>query len=508
MEDRSRLGRTVTLDPPRGETGPDRPRREPGSPPATRRRAVGSTRIRIVVTYLLVLVVAAVVSMVAIRHVLLLRLEQRTEAALNQEVLEPPLLVGDIDPATGRPFDTLERAFDVYLDANVPSIEEGFVALVDGTITRDRLRSFPGNVIPADALAEFAEFSRITNGPTEQAGSFETEYGTARYRAVRVVVGADHGAFVVVILPAAGLREIGELQTYGTIVVAIVVTAAAMCAWFIAGRVLRPIRELTDTARSISESADTTRLKISPSGGEAAEMASTFNSMLDRLETATVDERDLFRAAGHELRAPLTVATGHLELIANGTFEQQSTLPLVLDELARMGKIIDDLQSLTGAGAPDFLAATSIDADLFVHELLAKVMTLAPRRWVIDSAPTNVFVGDRYRLTEAVMNLVDNAVAHTSTDDVIAIGADLDNQQVRIWVRDTGVGVLPEDIDRVFERFVRGQGAAHRYRGSGLGLSIVRSIAEAHGGRVELTGRPGHGATFTITIPRLDAATS
>ena len=235
-------------------------------------------------------------------------------------------------------------------------------------------------------------------------------------------------------------------------------------------------------------------------------MASTFNSMLDRLEVTAAEERDLFRAAGHELRAPLTVATGHLELLADGTFDQQSTLPLVIDELARMGKIIDDLQSLTGAGAPDFLAPAMIDADVFVHELIAKAMTLAERRWVIDAAPTGGFLADRYRLTEAVMNLVDNAIAHTETGDVIAVGADLGNDEVRIWVRDSGVGVLSEDADRVFERFVRGQGAAQRYRGSGLGLSIVRSIAEAHGGRVELSERPGQGATFTMTIPRLDAA--
>ena len=485
---------------PRPVDPPDPPSPTTGRP---RRSTLGSTRIRIVVTYLVVLVAAALVSMFGIREVLLLRLDQRTEAALRQEVLEPPLLVNGVDPQTGERFETLRRAFEVYLDRNVPSVEEAFVALVDGEVVRDRLRSFPGQEIPPQALATWADFSRRRTGPEELAGSFDTDQGTARYRAVRVTIGDENGAFVVTILPAAELRGIRELQTYGAAVIGVVVVAAAVCAWFLAGRVLRPVRELTETARSISESNQTERIRVSRSG-EAAEMAETFNEMLDRLNAASVNQRDFLRAAGHELRAPLTVATGHLELLAEGTFDQQATLPLVIDELSRMGKILDDLQSLTGATAPGFLAPEQIDAELFAHELLAKAMALAERSWRLDEATPGTFVADRFRLTEAMLNLADNAAKNTAPGDTIALGLRLGDGEVRLWVRDTGPGVALDDAERVFERFTRGQGAHRRYRGAGLGLSIVQSIAEAHGGRVDLESRPGSGATFTMVLP-LDA---
>jgi signal transduction histidine kinase len=230
-------------------------------------------------------------------------------------------------------------------------------------------------------------------------------------------------------------------------------------------------------------------------------MAETFNQMLDRLDAASVNQRDLVRAAGHELRAPLTVATGHLELLADGTVDEQTALPLVIDELTRMGKIIDDLQSLTGADAPGYLVPEPIDAELLATELLAKAMAIAPRTWLVDEATPGTFVADRFRLTEAMLNLADNAVKHTSDNDTIAFGLRIAAGEVRLWVRDTGVGVAPTDIDRVFHRVTRGHEAHRRYRGAGLGLSIVRSIAVAHGGRVELDSRPGSGATFTMVMP-------
>jgi signal transduction histidine kinase len=466
----------------------------------SRRSTLGSTRLRIAVTSLVVLVAAAVVSMVAIRQVLLIRLDQRTDEALRQEVLEPPLLVSGIDPLTGAPFETLRRAFDVYLDRNVPSTSEGFVAIVEGEVVRDRLGSFPGRQIPESALATWVDYSRSPTAADELAGTFDTRFGTAHYRAVRVSVGDETGAFVVTILPAAERREIRELQTYGTAVIVVVLAAAAACTWLLAGRVLRPVRDLTETARSISESDHGERIRVSGSG-EAAEMAATFNAMLDRLNAGAANQRDFLRAAGHELRAPLTVATGHLELLAEGTVDQQATLPLVIDELTRMGKIIDDLQSLTGAAAPDYLVPETIDATLFAHELLSKAAALADRDWRLDEATGGTFVADRFRLTEAVLNLADNAVKHTAPESEIGIGVAVADGDVRMWVRDTGPGVASADAERVFERFVRGSGAGRRYRGAGLGLSIVQSIAQAHGGTVLLTSRLGEGATFTIVVP-------
>ncbi|HZB79383.1 MAG TPA: ATP-binding protein, partial [Actinomycetota bacterium] len=127
---------------------------------------------------------------------------------------------------------------------------------------------------------------------------------------------------------------------------------------------------------------------------------------------------------------------------------------------------------------------------------------LGPRRWVLDRAGEGPVFADRDRLTEAVMNLAHNAVQHTLPEQTIAIGSSLDDGEVRIWVRDTGSGVPVSDHARIFERFTRGRDAYRRYRGGGLGLAIVRAVAEAHGGRVQLASRLGEGSTFTIVVPR------
>jgi signal transduction histidine kinase len=174
----------------------------------------------------------------------------------------------------------------------------------------------------------------------------------------------------------------------------------------------------------------------------------------------------------------------------------------VLDELDRMGRIVDDLQVLAEADQPDFLQPDWIDAGIFTDELASKASALANRDWMFDGTAQGAFFADRHRLTEAVMNLVHNAVQHTHEDDVIAIGTSLDADEARLWVRDTGTGIPVSDQERIFERFTRGRDAYRRYRGGGLGLAIVKAIAEAHGGRVEVESDLGIGSTFTIVLPR------
>jgi signal transduction histidine kinase len=410
------------------------------------------------------------------------------------------LVANGADPATGQPFGSLERAFDVYMERNVPSPEEAFVTFLDGRLHRDRLRSFPGREFPPAALETWSSFS-TAEGVDVSTGTFDTPHGEAKYEAVRFTLGDDRGAFAVTILPAAGRREIQELQTYGAAVMVAVVVAAAVCAWFLAGRVLAPVRQLTATARSISEADRTARIRVTgPS--EAAEMAATFNAMIDRLDRAYQSQIDFVRAAGHELRTPLTVASGHLELLGDDEEERRSVMPLVLDELSRMGRLVDDLQSLVEAEGPDFLQPEVIDAELLAHELVAKASALGDRAWRLDGVSAGTFVADKHRLTEAVLNLADNAVKHTETGDPIAIGVELTGDSVRISVHDAGTGVSSSDARRIFDRFTRGRGATKRYRGAGLGLAIVQSIAEVHDGRVELAGQEGGGARFTIVIPR------
>ena len=211
-------------------------------------------------------------------------------------------------------------------------------------------------------------------------------------------------------------------------------------------------------------------------------------------------EREFSRAASNALRDPITTCRGQLELLSDDPEEQRSTIALVLAELDRMGRIVDDLELLADAERDDFLRPESIGLELFAHELIEQAAELAPRTWTIDHAADGAVVADRRLLTDAVMSLARNAVQHTESGDTIAIGTSLVSDEARVWVRDTGGGVAADDRRRIFDRFARGRGAHRRYRGGGLGLTTVRAITEAHGGRVELESRLGEGAAFTIVL--------
>jgi signal transduction histidine kinase len=212
-------------------------------------------------------------------------------------------------------------------------------------------------------------------------------------------------------------------------------------------------------------------------------------------------ERRFVEDASHALRDPLTICRGHLELLGNDPKEQRRAIALVMDELDRIARMIDDLELLAEAERPDFLQAESIDVTLFAHELVTKASVLAPRRWVLDHTAGGTFQADRQRLTEAVMNLARNAAQHTRPDGTVAIGLSLNENEARISVRDNGAGIALSDQAGVFDRFTRGKGAQRRYRTNGLGLAVAKAIADAHGGRLELDSRVGEGSTFTIIVP-------
>jgi two-component system, OmpR family, sensor kinase len=504
----TQVGNDVALG-ARQPTGQARPRIARVNELLGRRRrdrfgVVLSARTRILAAYVVLLALSAVLAMVAFRQTLINRLEDQVDDELRQEVFEfDRLLTDGRDPATGQPFTSLPALFDVYFSRNVPGRDEAMVSFVNGELYRtSTLGRFPLERLPSETLAGWERRASPEPGEAESAtGRFDTTRGEAHFRIERIRFRNDVGAFVVTILPAGERQEIGELQTYGVAAGLGILLLASAIAWFIAGRVLAPVRQLTDTARSISESDLTQRIEIRGTG-EAAEMARSFNAMLDRIETIFRTERGFIHSVGHELRDPLTICRGHLELLGQDPEERQVTVAIVMDELDRMGRIVDDLQVLAVVEHPDFLRREWIDAQLFAHELVAKASALDSRQWTLDQASEGTFLADRQRLTEALMNLAHNAVQHTNPLDTIALGAALAGEEARLWVRDTGTGIAVADQERIFDRFTRGTGAQRRYRGGGLGLAIVRAIAEAHGGRVELESRLGEGSMFTVVVPR------
>ncbi len=197
--------------------------------------------------------------------------------------------------------------------------------------------------------------------------------------------------------------------------------------------------------------------------------------MLDRLESAFAAQRQFLDDAGHELRTPITIVRGHLELMGDDPAEREETMALVMDELDRMARIVNDVMVLARSERPDFLNYEAVDVAALTQEVAAKAQALAPRRWSVERAGRGVIVADRQRLTQALVQLAQNAVQHTGEGDAIILASSVADGRARFTVRDTGPGVPVQERERVFERFARGSGE-RRARGP---ASASRSSARS-----------------------------
>jgi two-component system, OmpR family, sensor kinase len=459
-----------------------------------RHRLFASARSRILASYLVLLLFSTIVGTVALRQVLLSRAGERVDDALVQESEEFRRLAKDgRDPRTSRPFgDDVRAIFDVFLSRNVPAQREAFFTFFRGRPYREAYEpSFPPVRVPEiDAAAS-------VRAPTEG----EAEIGDGRrirYLALPVNAGPRaRGAFVVGIDLTGELDEVSDALRLAVAVSVAVLLLASLLAWIVAGRVLAPLRVLRDATREITESDMTRRIRVE-GDDELADLARNFNQMVSRLEDAFASQKAFISDAGHELRTPITIIRGHLDVMGTDPEERRETLELVDDELERMGRLVNDLLLLAKASRPDFLQPETIDLSDLTQELFAKASALASRDWRLGAVATGRIVADRQRLTQAIMNLSQNAAAHTGDEDAVELGSELRNGHARLWVRDTGPGIAPEVQARIFDRFVRLERTGE---GSGLGLAITAAVAEAHGGRVELDSRPGVGARFTVVIP-------
>lgn len=163
--------------------------------------------------------------------------------------------------------------------------------------------------------------------------------------------------------------------------------------------------------------------------------------------------------------------------------------------------MIEDLVLLAKAERPDFLQIETIELTSFVTVLFDKLQTLGERNWHLDNQIlSGKMTGDRQRITQAIINLANNAVPHTTIDSLIIFGAKLEGDRVEFWLRDTGNGIALSEQERIFDRFARVKNSHRRSEGSGLGLSILKAVVEAHRGAINLQSKLGIGSTFTLVF--------
>jgi signal transduction histidine kinase len=264
------------------------------------------------------------------------------------------------------------------------------------------------------------------------------------------------------------------------------------------GRGLQPIDEVTEVPLMAAMFvAMVWHARRRQSAMEALQRVSEDNlALLER-------ERRFIQDASHELRTPITVALGHTELIQRNSGHElvAQDAAVVADELHRLRRLAERLLVLAAVEHPGFLVKTTIDLEPLLVETLRR-WSPTTRRWGLGDVDEATVQADRDRLQLAIDALIENAVKHTSPEDSIELGLSRGENAAVLTVADSGGGIPPETLDRIFDRFARADPARNRDRGGmGLGLSLVRAIAEAHGGSVRVRSTPGRGTTFEMLLP-------
>ena len=319
---------------------------------------------------------------------------------------------------------------------------------------------------------------------------------------------ADREAFINNLERAVNQKTLDNLRRYSFMALGSLFFGSLVVGWFAAGIVLRPIERITRVAREIQATDLSRRINLRGPNDELRRLADTFDAMLARLDAAFESQRRFIQEASHELRNPLAVIRTNVEVAMSdpdASKEDYAELGAVVGRTAeRMSTLVDDLLSYARRGEPANRAGL-VDVAPIVVETAAEFRVSAEARDIrIDYVTTpGLWVhGDGTQFRQALANLVGNALRHAPSGSAIRVAAGLQDDWVWMAVEDRGPGISPEDQQHVWQRFWRGDKKRAREEGrSGLGLSIVKSIVERHGGRVQLLSEVGKGATFILWLP-------
>ncbi|WP_171013091.1 ATP-binding protein [Microbacterium sp. 2FI] len=381
----------------------------------------------------------------------------------------------------------------------VPARNEGAVALIDG-----EPRFEPSTLSGFNISQNVALIDRVvaeTTADEQLLGTAAIGGQSLRYIAIPVRVEGDDqfGIYLRAVDLGAELEPVTAAMTTYAIAAAAVLVAIGVVGWFVTGRLLSPIRTMRETADAITITDLSARL---PEQGndDISDLSRTVNSMLDRLEGSVDVQRQLLDDVRHELKTPITIVRGHLELMnPRDATDVAAAKQIGISELDRLARLVEDIDLLAAAEGESY-AIADVDLGALTARVGELVAVIPDHVWSVASHADGTVRGDHDRLLQAWLQLADNAAKYTPAGSPIEIGSSLDAAGTRLWVRDHGPGIPPAARHRIFRRFDRAQGK-RAVGGSGLGLAIVDAITKGHGGSCTVSDTPGGGATFTIHLP-------
>jgi heavy metal sensor kinase len=326
----------------------------------------------------------------------------------------------------------------------------------------------------------------------------------------------NDGVLSAIIQVGASLQQQKETLSSVLLVLAVSIPLAlifaAYGAWMLACKALRPVEFITASARRISAENLSARLQVVNPDDEIGKLTTTMNEMLERLESSFSRIRHFSSDVSHELRTPLTIMRGEMEVAvrwARDVEEQRAIMGSCLDEVGRMTQIIDQLLEMARIESGQLvLELQDVDLSGLVKSIVSheKLLSGAERVTVSADREEAVVRGDFRRLQALFVALLDNALRYSPAELPVTVNLGVSDGWVTVAITDQGKGIAPEELSRIFETFYRVDSSRNRdHGGIGLGLSLVRLIAEAHGGTVTAQSTLGAGSTFIVTLPCLEA---
>jgi heavy metal sensor kinase len=301
-------------------------------------------------------------------------------------------------------------------------------------------------------------------------------------------------------------RELHRTALKLTGIGAIILAFGLAGGWWFVGRAIRPIADISATAAKISAGDLSQRINVAETDSELGQLGGVLNSTFARLEAAFAEQRQFTADAAHELRTPVTVILTQTQTALNrerDTAEYRETVEACLRSAQRMRRLIESLLELARLDAgQEPMKRLKFDLSQVIWDCVELVRPLAAERGVQIHCdlPAVEGWGDAERLALVITNLLTNAIQYNRTNGEVRVGVKLQGSMILLAVGDNGPGISHEDLPHVFERFYRADPS--RSSGQiGLGLAIAKAIVEAHGGSIEVSSKPGAGATFTVVLP-------